>query len=345
MNKQTPKFIHICTDEKFIDSAISLFNTADTNNHEYIIVTKKENTVYVKNESVVKLTPLKLILYIIKNRWLLKNKVIVLHSTPRLSKLVTLLLPRKTIVVWIGFGHDYYCYVGKTNEKFLLSCFLKRVDFFAPVLGAEYKIVKDFDEGFSAKLLNWNYDVITDFFGNKTRLDGNNILIGNSATISNNHFDVLNKIFKIDLGLNRKVIIPLSYGSDKYKNDVIRYAESLPLDISPLTEFIDIDKYYEILASCSHVLMNHDRQQAYGNILMALYFGSKVFLKENNPLYLHLSEMGFCIFNIESVFDEINIPLGEEEKKLNERLLLKYFSRKEFVLRTKRMIEHIISGG
>ena len=55
-------------------------------------------------------------------------------------------------------------------------------------------------------------------------VNGNDILIGNSANYTNNHLEVFYKINEIGIG-NRKVILPLSYGDAQY-GDYIHYGVS-----------------------------------------------------------------------------------------------------------------------
>lgn len=344
MKKLTSDFIHICPDEKFIDSAISLFNEVDSNNHIFIIISKERKLSYIKEKNIFILSPNRLILFILKNRTKLRDKKIIIHSAPRISKIITLLLHKKTSVIWIGFGFDYYCYNDIIHKKYKLnfhSLFLKRVDFFSPVIESEYSIVKNYEPKFSASLLSWNYDVVTDFFAKKPSVNGKNILLGNSATSTNNHSDALTKLSKSHLDKNRKIIIPLSYGSNEYKETILELISKTPLNIISLTYFMKASDYYEIICSCSHVIMNHDRQQAYGNIMISLFIGAKVFLKKENPLYDHLVKCGFVIFPTEEINKEINLSIDEEIRKKNRDLIFTYFSRETFLLRTKRFIESI----
>ncbi|MEY0174945.1 TDP-N-acetylfucosamine:lipid II N-acetylfucosaminyltransferase [Providencia rettgeri] len=345
MKNNNYQFIHICPDEKFIDSAISLFREVDEGNHIFIIISKEKTLRFIKEKNIQILSPIKLYLCILRNRAIFRDKVIILHSSPRFAKIVTLLLHKETKIVWIGFGYDYYCYKNYNYNYIkatLNRLFLKRINFFSPVLEDEYNIVKDYEPHFSAKLLSWNYDVISDFLKKDITINNKNILLGNSATLTNNHFDILYKLPNLNLDENRKIIIPLSYGSNEYKSKIIEYIDSSSLQIVPITKFISQYEYYELLSSCSHVIMNHDRQQAYGNIMMSLFLGAKIFMRKKNPLYSHLLNKGFHIYSTDNITDGLIENLDKRKQSENRKLMLTYFSRECFLLKTKKLIIDII---
>ena len=55
---------------------------------------------------------------------------------------------------------------------------------------------------------------------------GNNILLGNSSTETNNHLDVLFLLQNEGI-IDRKLILPLSYGSDLYRQYVVAEGRKL----------------------------------------------------------------------------------------------------------------------
>ena len=91
---------------------------------------------------------------------------------------------------------------------------------------------------------------------------GNNILVGNSAHPENNHLDIAYKLKTINLS-NRKIIVPLSYGDNKYKKIILKkYKNIFGNKFKPLLDFISIKDYLNILKSCNICIMGHLRQQA-----------------------------------------------------------------------------------
>lgn len=164
----------------------------------------------------------------------------------------------------------------------------------------------------------------------KPAIKRNSILIGNSASFSNNHVYSFKFLKKLEIG-NKKVVVPLSYGgSDKYKKHVIQKGRKIWSDhFSPILDFMPLDDYNKLLADSLICIYGNWRQEAMGNILTVLGFGAKVFLSEKNPLYFWLINMGFVVFSLEKISQEqIDLPLLPNEIKHNQDLILKTFNKK-----------------
>ena len=86
--------------------------------------------------------------------------------------------------------------------------------------------------------------------------------------------------------------------------------------------------------------MNHLRQQAVGNIVTMMYFGAKIFLNKENPVYDFFINIGAVIFSMEELnYENINLRLTKEEIEINKIILKKYWSRDIMVEKTKKLIE------
>lgn len=161
-------------------------------------------------------------------------------------------------------------------------------------------------------------------------VDGGNILLGNSASYSNNHIEAFKVLRKFNLG-KRNVITPLSYGRKDYREDIIKVGESLfSSNFYPLTEFLTLDEYQKVMRSCGIVIMNHYRQQGVGNVVNALYLGAKVFLSQKSTLYFYLKRIGCCIYSIEDDLkfgnqDIFNL-LSRKQQERNRELLQRELS-------------------
>ena len=131
-----------------------------------------------------------------------------------------------------------------------------------------------------------------------------NILVGNSAFYTNNHLDVFAMLSKMNLNQN-KIIVPLSYGFKDYAHDIIKIGKALfGSSFLPITEYLSFEDYNNSIKSCGIVIMNHFRQQAVGNILMALFRGAKVYLSKRNILFNYFKRIGCYIYCIE---EDLNI--------------------------------------
>lgn len=152
-----------------------------------------------------------------------------------------------------------------------------------------------------------------------------NILVGNSATPTNNHIEIFSKLefFKTH---NINIIIPLSYGDENYKNKIINLSKNIFKDkITFLTEFLPYTEYLEILKNIDIAIFGHERQQATANIIQLLGFGKKVFLNKKSTLYDYFNKKDFKIFD----FQNFNIDkLSDEALFKNQNLAKNIFSSK-----------------
>lgn len=212
------------------------------------------------------------------------------------------------------------------EEKFLekKKRLIKRIDYFAPVIYEDYLMVKNSINDFSAEFCSLNYGITHDRLTSEhfkdIKVNGNNILVGNSATFTNNHIEVFKKLK--DMGVkDRKIIVPLSYGDDYYKNVVISEGRKcFGNDFKPLCEFVDIGEYVRLISSCSVAIMNHLRQQALGNIIIMLYLGAQVFVRDENPLkrFFNRNEIETGSINTISFLDLNNMHCKSQKEKISE---------------------------
>jgi len=105
-----------------------------------------------------------------------------------------------------------------------------------------------------------------------------------------------------------------------------------------------IDDYISVLQSCSVVVMNHLRQQALGNIVIALYMGAKVFLDEHNPVYEFFTKQGAFIFKLDQLEQEYLSKLSGEQVAHNREVLKNYWSRDVILNKTKKLVERALSS-
>ena len=166
-------------------------------------------------------------------------------------------------------------------------------------------------------------DIIGDSLRKLSSL-GNNIIVGNSASPSNNHRYVFAKLKKLNLG-TRKVIVPLSYGINK--EVALKAGKELGNNFCPLLDFVPLDEYNKILASATTFIYGNFRQEAVGNIVIAFYLGGTVFLSERSSLLSDLKEQGYILFGLNELSNRIDYVLTNEERNHNRNLVLKLNSR------------------
>lgn len=167
---------------------------------------------------------------------------------------------------------------------------------------------------------------------------GNAIWVGNSADPNGNTVWVFEKL--ANFSDNMKIMSPISYGDVRY----MKYIDEegcrlLGKKFSPLKEFLPVNEYYEKFLQANSFIFGHFRQCAVGNILMALYFGGRVFLSNRNPLLPMYKESGFDIYSIEDdLTEELAVkPLSGEQRKKNRDLVMSIASYESSIRQLKEV--------
>jgi dTDP-N-acetylfucosamine:lipid II N-acetylfucosaminyltransferase len=290
-------------------------------------------------------------------------------------------IPDDTPTLWLGWGFDYYDDFLNHNSLLLkkTQCLYKNIELtgpkrfannllkklmnhllykrrklraierltvFSPVLPKEYEMVrKSHNWRQFPKYGAWNYGTIEDNFINGFKnqtVSGDCILVGNSATYTGNHLEAFDLLVNIRDN-DRKVVVPLSYGEPPLAKKLVLVGEGLFSDnFEPLTDFMPIQDYVNIIRKCGFVIMNHIRQQAIGNIVIMLYLGARVFLRMENPAYDFFKKMGVVISTVQELEAQqelLDIPLTTDERTKNRELVSEYWSRDKSISRTKKLIE------
>lgn len=179
---------------------------------------------------------------------------------------------------------------------------IQRVDIFCPVLPSESESLKSALGQFQPKTITWNYGAQSSLIDSDSDLEwvsGTNILVGNSATPTNNHIEIFRVLNRIQLPVSSRIVVPLSYGNARYREKIVKLGyEFFGERFQPITEFIDFDQYVSLLHSCSVMVMNHKRQQGAGNVGIGVYLGAKVFINPCSPLYDYYRNIGLRVFSV-----------------------------------------------
>lgn len=227
---------------------------------------------------------------------------------------------------------------------------LKELKYFALFIKEEYDAFKKLELlSSSCQYLYYSYLPLEFALGNyiDSKIEGNNILVGNSATPSNNHLEAFSLIKKIDLK-GRNVIVPLSYGQKDYAKHIIRFGKNaFGKQFVPLVDFMPLEEYNKILSSCSIVIMNQYRQQAIGNVLASIWMGGKAFLDPKNALYHYLKRVGISVFSTTEDLVTSNIPIFEklttESVNKNRAILKSQIGEENIIKSLKKDIGKILN--
>lgn len=255
-----------------------------------------------------------------------------LGFSKKLRKSLLLLLQNSGIYL-----KDFLRY--RSNIKFITT-----IDYIVPVLYEDYVSLKSFYH-LKGKYIDCNYLSIEQMIGDNIDeyVDGGDILVGNSATITNNHIEIIDALSKLDLQ-NRLVYIPLNYGVENYKNEIIEYGiKRLGKNFIPLTDFMPLQEYNNILKTCGIIIMNHNRQQAVGNIIATLWMGGKLIMNEESTVYTYLKRLGVKVYSTkeELLINKTEIFKRPEKSVIddNRRILYNYWSNEVILGKISMLIQ------
>ena len=165
---------------------------------------------------------------------------------------------------------------------------------------------------------------------NKEFAHGKKILVGNSASFSNNHFYILKHLKLLNFQEALQLRLVLSYGGNrKYKNDIINaYSRSLEkANVEFITSYTPLDEYNRKFLDLNSMILSAWRQESIGTALLGLYLGIKVYMSVRSPLYSYYKDLGFIIYSIESDdFNHINEPLEQCYRIHNRNIVEKLYN-------------------
>ena len=286
-------------------------------------------------------------------------------------------IPKRMPVIWRGWGFDYYDYLKVKGKVLILpetklltqksgitetalskwdfkvfssieyrltnllnKKFIGRVDYFSCCVPDDFESLKQIFPEFRAQFLPLNYYSKEDVFlrgENLQDLSGKDVLLGNSASHTNNHIEAMRLLNNLGMQ-GRKVIVPLNYGDPDYRDKVIQQGKILLGDaFVPLLDYMPLQEYNRIISSCGNLVMNHIRQQAMGNISAALLRGGKVFLRQENPIYSYYSRLGAKLFILSKgmSLSELDTPLSDVDALRNKEIMTTIWARDRAVQQAK----------
>ena len=216
----------------------------------------------------------------------------------------------------------------------------RRIDYCLTDVPEDYSFVRSYFRS-SIKELWYNYYSVEETIGelSSSFVEGSNILVGNSCTIECNHLDGFRRISSLSLS-DSQIIVPLSYGDPWLRNLLLKEGRRrFGSRFYPLIEFLPRSEYNALIKSCAVAIMPHYRPQAFGNILTALWLGTRVYLSEKNMLFSFFKRIGTVVFSIENDLKKSNqsvlLPLSMEETLQNRAVISSVYSKE--VMREKNL--------
>lgn len=132
--------------------------------------------------------------------------------------------------------------------------------------------------------------------------DETRILLGNSATPSNQHIQAIKQLRPF-ADRNIMVLCPLSYGDMDYAEKVCEIGnKELGWKFKPIREYMSVEDYSSMLNSVDLAIFYNNRQQATGNIEILAYLNKKIFVRSDTTTWNHYVRRDRCRF-----FDALRI--------------------------------------
>ena len=221
----------------------------------------------------------------------------------------------------------------------------KRLDYCTTSIEEEYAYAKTF---FQCEMRHiwYTYYSIEETVGKlmNERCHGNDVWLGNSASVCNNHLDILLLLARRKCRSQlegRKVVTPLSYGEPWMRSLVSRIGRVLFGEFfKPLKSFLPRDDYNSLMLNCSTMIIGATEPLAQGNIITALWLGMRVYLSEKSMSYLFFKRIGVVVFSLERELSKFFFSsLTDEEVHINRVILSRVYGKEHVMQGVKSLVQ------
>lgn len=364
--------LHFLSDDKFSDYVIGQFSSPEMQS-EFVLMYESETTKYFQNvDKIPRVNPyhkeeMDRLLASLEN-----YSAIILHGLfYPWCETVLRSVPKNLKVAWVFWGGEVYgrkdlrysflapltkavCLAkdfkdkiaGKRNGQYELPKELfQRIDYCLTDMQEEFEFAVQYINSSNLKHIWYNYYSIDETVGKlmNSQAFGDGVFVGNSCTIECNYFDVFWKLRRL-LKDNKRVVVPLGYGSPWLKKRVMDYGKkSFGSRFTPLIDFLPLEDYNKILLSCSTMIQPQHRNQAQGNVITGLWLGMRVYLSERNFAYPYFKRLGMNVFTVEHDLNDEGqdpfAPLSQQEIDYNRKVLLEWYNWDVMKEKNLKMVE------
>lgn len=352
--------LHLVHDEKIINRTIAIFEEVNPNQNLFVVFTRHQLKFVNKQENVILFNDF-------EKKYSSKDfsSVIIHFLNSRKIKFINKYIDKSLPIYWIIWGNDLYnkllypkgfelydkqsSYYKKIKKSVISTIFSKLIN--------NLKTIKI--EKFISKRINYiatditenDYEMLLKYYPKLKKIswkeffyypidsilskelmqkwvEGNNIQIGNSASITNNHEYAMRYLSKCNLN-DKKIYAPLSYsGTKEYREYVKSKGQEYFGDkFVALDDFLPLEEYNRLMLSFNVVIYGNFRQEAVGNILISLFLGAKVFISRNNPVFFWAKKLDLILFELESITqEEIDKSLDIKSRNHNRDIILKLYN-------------------
>lgn len=347
MTSKEPRnqILHICPSDKFITPFVeSIRNNFEFERHMFLIVGGVDRIGLPESRNVRSVHVLPQVISVIRH--LNSAQKIILHSIFSV-KIVCLLALQPWLLRkchWVMWGGDLYHYKSRLPGIFssmyeLVRAFvIKRMGYFITVVKGDYELARKWygATGQHEECLMYQSNLFTTRSATAKNDSTINILVGNSAAVTNNHMALFERLAKFDTE-NTRIYCPLSYGDSRYAEEVARVGSKLfGSRFIPLREFIPVDEYLKWLDQIDIAIFGQERQQGMGSTISLLGMGKKVYMRSDVTPWVFFCGLGVRIFDVEQL--DLS-PLNELESRRNTEIVVNYFSQATLAMQLKRIFK------
>lgn len=332
------KILHISPLDKFISPYIEFVKTHFAFEEHAFVLIGDINMFPVKLESNIYLCNRKMQIFPLIWKMIFARKII-LHSlcVPRIVKLLAIQPWLLNKCYWLIWGGDLYHYNmrAKTPEsdkyEATRAFVIKRIGHLVTYVKGDYHLAQEWysTRGLHHKCLLYTSNIYTELAVPPKTGKTINVLVGNSAAPTNEHMEILEKlaVFK---DANMVIYCPLSYGgTDLYMKKIVEKGKELfSNNFIPLTEYMHLPMYLDLLGQIDIAVFAHRRQQAMGNTITLLGLGKKVFMRRDVAQWPLFTGVGVKVFDVDSI--DIN-PIDQQTALANKKNIAERFSEKRLI--------------
>lgn len=247
---------------------------------------------------------------------------------------------------WVMWGGDLYRYqqhqrtlAWKLHER-LRHFVIRRMGHFITYVKGDYELARRWygTQGIWHECFMYPSNGYQTHVMSQAQHDTRNIQVGNSADLTNNHLEILEKLIPFR-EQNIRIFVPLSYGDEKgYVARVVDYGKRhFGEKFQPILEFLTLEQYIAYLAQIDVAIFNHRRQQGMGNIITLLGLGKKVYMRRDVTSWATFSKLGVELYDVKSItLDPIDVKIAEQ----NSQRIADYFNEGNLCRQWKNIYEY-----
>lgn len=215
------------------------------------------------------------------------------------------------------------------HNRFIRS--FDNIDYFVGIFESDYQNVVNYSHA-KMTYIPFAYLSVEQAMGDDLKdagaIEGNTIMVGHSANMSLNHYEVLKQLEAINS--KNEILLPLSYGDERYKKALIEAVKYMKINVFTIDEFMPLDDYNQRIAGVKYAIFNCNIQLAVGNIILLLWRGVKIFIDPRSSVFIDMRKWGMILYPLSEIsLDSLSSPLSDHEIQHNRMVLKKHLSEEK----------------